>query len=260
MKILTCNIRCSCDGDGENGWSYRDAYCAEVIRAQTPDIICFQEMWEPQADYLTPAFPAFHAFGMVDEPTGRNPVNTIFYHADSFHLVSAGGYWLSERPHVPGSRSWESGYIRLANWVRLADKATGAEFRVVNTHLDVSSQAAREHQARLLVEDAAAYPVAFPQILTGDMNCDSTNAAIKAIESGGWRDTYAAIHGRDDPGPTFHAFQGPAFKRESPGKIDWIFSRGTVAVVDAGIIRDSTGNRYPSDHYFVSATLAIGDS
>ncbi len=147
--------------------------------------------------------------------------------------------------------------MRLANWVRLADRATGAEFRVVNTHLDHVSQLARENQARLIVEDAAAYPDGYPQLLTGDMNVDWANPAIALFRRGGWADTYAAVHGTENPGHTFHAFQGPAFVSDI-GKMDWIFSRGAVTVAAAEVITDSQGGRFPSDHYFVAATVHIG--
>ncbi len=257
MNILTCNIRYFGAQDGANGWLHRKDLCAEVIRSRAPDLICFQELWGEQFDDLAAAFPEFETFGMADEPIGRRPMNAIFYRREAFRRISAGGYWLSETPHVPGSSSWESACVRLANWVRLADRATGAEFRVVNTHLDHVSQLARENQARLIVEDAAAYPDGYPQLLTGDMNVDWANPAIALFRRGGWADTYAAVHGTENPGHTFHAFQGPAFVSDI-GKMDWIFSRGAVTVAAAEVITDSQGGRFPSDHYFVAATVHIG--
>ena len=254
MKILTCNVRCFGANDGPNHWIHRKEFCIAVIQAQAPDIICFQELWaEPFAD-LSAALPEFQSYAMVDEPAGRRPQNGIFYRSAAYTRISAGGYWLSERPHVAGSRSWSSACVRLANWVRLEDRATGWEFRVVNTHLDHVSQAAREHQARLIVEDAAAYPEPYPQILTGDMNCDSRNPAIDIFKTGGWADTYGAVHGTEDPGFTYHEFKGPRFVTPI-GKMDWIFMRGTLKAVDAQVITDSRDGRFPSDHYFVSATV-----
>jgi hypothetical protein len=45
------------------------------------------------------------------------------------------------------------------------------------------------------------------------------------------------------------------------GKIDWIFARGATRVVGAEIIRDSRDDRFPSDHYFVSADFQLdGDA
>jgi endonuclease/exonuclease/phosphatase family metal-dependent hydrolase len=227
-----------------------------VIRAQSPDIICFQEMWAEQLLYLRTCFSAFEWFGTVDEPRGRNPMNAVFFRSEAFTQVSAGCYWLSETPHIPGSISWDSRCVRLANWLRLEEAASGKEFRVVNTHLDHVGQLAREKQAALIVEDTRAYADQYAQILTGDMNCEVKNKAIGIFKAGGWQDTYAAVRGEKDPGHTYHGFLGPGFEADM-GKIDWIFARGAARVIGAEIIRDSRDGRFPSDHYFVSADILL---
>jgi endonuclease/exonuclease/phosphatase family metal-dependent hydrolase len=203
---------------------------------------------------LSSAFADFEHFGIPNTAGGRDPQNCIFYRRDEFTKVAAGGYWLSETPHVAGSKSWDSAYIRLAIWIRLVDNATGTEFRIVNTHLDNESQIAREQQAGLVVEDSCAYPKNYPQVLTGDMNCDARNPAIHVLKAGGWTDTYENVHGTEDPGFTYHEFLGPKCN-SAPGKIDWIFVRGEVNVLEADVVRDSPAGRFPSDHYFVSATI-----
>jgi endonuclease/exonuclease/phosphatase family metal-dependent hydrolase len=256
MKILTCNIRCFGAQDGPNDWVHRRQLCVDVIRSQSPSIICFQEMWSQQFIDLTAAFPEYSYFAMVDEPTGQHPQNCIFFNTAAYRLISAGGYWLSQSPHIPGSKSWESYCVRLTNWVRLEELTTGVEFRVVNTHLDHISQAARQNQARLIVEDAAAYPPEYAQILAGDMNCDFRNPAIEIFKTGGWIDTYAAVHGTEDPGFTYHEFVGPGFVSDI-GKMDWIFMRGSLKAQQAEVIRHSRDGKFPSDHYFVSATLNL---
>ena len=183
-------------------------------------------------------------------------MNTIFYRHDAFQLISQGGYSLSPTPHVPGPLGWDSACVRLAAWVRLIDKASGSEFRLVNTHLDHVGQLARENQARIVNEDAAAYPADYPHLLSGDMNCAAGNPAIDTFLKGGWQDTYAQVHGTDDPGATFHSFQGPNFNGDL-GKIDWIFSHGAVRATGAEIIRDHNQGRYPSDHYFVTTEVEL---
>ncbi len=256
MKILTCNIRCFGAPDGENNWIHRKDLCAQVIQSRAPDIICFQEMWEEQLADLTAAFPEHQTYGMTDLPQGRHPTNSIFFRRDAFALISCGGYWLSNQPHVAGSHSWGSACVRLANWIRLRERTTAVEFRVINTHLDHVGQEARENQAKLIVEDASAYARNYAQILTGDMNCDSSNPAIDTFKAAGWVDTYGQVHDTEDPGHTRHSFLGP--KHASViGKMDWIFTRGPVKVQDAEVITDSHQGRFPSDHYFVGATLSL---
>ncbi len=257
MKIYSCNIRCFGAKDGDNDWIHRKDLCIDVIRAQEADIICFQEMRAPQFADVAPAFPEFAIYSLVDEPQGRHPQNAIFYRSDRYDLISAGGYWLSETPHVPGSKSWQSCCVRLANWVRLEARDTRAEFRVVNTHLDHRSQEARENQAAMIVEDAQAYADDYPQLLTGDMNCDAGNQAIEVFRSGGWQDTYGQVHGHEEPGYTHHGFEGDQHV-SSVGRIDWIFGRGNLMASGAEVIRDARDGRYPSDHYFINAVVEIG--
>ncbi|MCE9613805.1 MAG: endonuclease/exonuclease/phosphatase family protein [Lentisphaerae bacterium] len=249
MKVMTCNIRTSAAADGPNAWALRRDVCARVIRDHAPDVFGVQEMTDEQFDDLAAAFPAYDTHA-VDR------ANTIFYDARQYRRLAAGGYWLSETPHVPGSKSWGSACVRTASWIHLAHRETGFAFRIINTHLDHVGQAARERQARLLVEDAAAWGAALPQILTGDMNADADNAAITTLTEGGWTDTYGAVHGSQEPGDTFHEFLGRGCTK-SLGRIDWIFMRGALRVQAAAIVIDAPAGRHPSDHYFVSATVAL---
>jgi endonuclease/exonuclease/phosphatase family metal-dependent hydrolase len=256
MRILCCNIRTSTGKDGDNHWTRRKDFCIDVIRSQQPDIVCCQEMQADQFADMCAGLSGFAWFGMIDEPHTLSPVNTIFYRSDAFHRVSAGGYWLSETPHISGSRSWNSDCVRLCNWLRLVETANGKEFRIVNTHLDHISQPAREHQAQLINEDAAAYAPTYAQLLTGDMNCNAQNPALVSFKAAGWQDTDEAVHGTGYAGNTFHGFLGPKYERPE-GKIDWIFTRGNVRTHNAAIITASAGGRYPSDHYFLSADITL---
>ncbi|MEM7034382.1 MAG: endonuclease/exonuclease/phosphatase family protein [Chloroflexota bacterium] len=258
MKILSCNIRFYGADDGENSWAHRKGICAQIIEARQPDIVCFQEMWHPQFIDLQESLPGFASYGLMQDPAGHNPLNAIFYRQDAFKLITAGGYWLSKTPHIAGSKSWDSKGIRYANWVRLQDNETETEFRVINTHFDHMGWTARDEQAKLIVAESQAYPSDYRQILVGDLNCDQTSTPIDLLKRGGWQDTFETIHGSDDPGCTYHGFIGPKFEADF-GKIDWIFGRGALHVVDAKIIDDAIDARYPSDHYFVSATLIFDD-
>lgn len=256
MRVATCNIRCYPAEDGPNHWELRKEWTLSVIRDLGADLICFQELWLPQCDYARESLPDYAYFAIADESQTDRPTNAIFYREDKFELVSPGGFWLSETPHVSGSSSWDSACVRLVNWLRLRCRSTGREFRIVNTHLDHVSQMAREAGAKLICDDAEAYPADYPQVLTGDMNCDFGNTAITQYFSGGWRDTYSAVHNVSEPGHTFHAFKGPKFEGDI-GKMDWVFVRGRVDVLSASIIDDDLDGRYPSDHYFVTADIEI---
>ena len=265
ITTLSCNIRKSLpeDDEGGNGWEARKDLCFEVIRAQGADVICLQECSNAQLTDVQRRLPEFESFGLANPGELFNPTNLILFSKARFDLISAGGFWLSETPHVAGSRSWDCAHPRFANWVQLRERDSGRELRVWNTHFDHIGQLARERQAQIVVEASTVFPDELPQLLTGDLNADATNAAVKRLTDAGWLDTYAAVHGPQDPGFTFHAFLGPDFPTQTPqhkikGKIDWILYRGPVWALAAAIIRDGRNGRYPSDHYFVSAEVTLG--
>ena len=258
MKVMSCNVRSdNPTADQDNQWKYRRDLCCAYIVDVGADVICGQEFKYKQYVDVAAALPDYDSYGLADEVLNRAPRNAIFWRSARFELISASGYWLSKTPHVPGSKSWDSDCIRLANWVRLADRESGVEFRVINTHLDHVSQLARERQMEMVLEDAAVFPEEYPQILTGDLNVDATNPVIDEIKRAGWSDTHEAVHGPEDPGFTFHRFRGPEAHEET-GKIDWVFARGQIVAEDADILREDRDGRFPSDHYFITADLELG--
>jgi hypothetical protein len=92
-------------------------------------LICFQELWRPQYDYACSVLPEYATFGLVDEPSTARPVNAIFYRRSRFDLISPGGFWLSETPHISGSSSWDSACVRLAKLAALKRPQHGAEIQ-----------------------------------------------------------------------------------------------------------------------------------
>jgi endonuclease/exonuclease/phosphatase family metal-dependent hydrolase len=266
-KILTCNIRVDLPEDEQAGfgWKGRKDICVAVIKKQQPDIICMQEVLRSQNEDLKKAFKDYFSFGfegpeMDAFKEGYHGIakNPIFFSLKRYELLAAGGYWLSETPLIAGSLSWDSARARNANWVRLKDKRSGKDFRVVNLHLDHKSQPAKEGQTKVVLEESAQYAPDYPQVLTGDFNASAANPVYELVKAGEWKDTYTMIHGEAEPGYTVHEFQGEQYTKKDKGKkIDFIFLRGNIKPVAAAIIRDSVKDRYPSDHYFVSSEVII---
>jgi endonuclease/exonuclease/phosphatase family metal-dependent hydrolase len=267
IRILTCNVRIDFPQDAAAGdnWTARQALCRDVIDHQAADIVCLQEARAPHLAFLEPAWSRYARFGLRasrQEGAPMLPGLSIFYDRQRFTPTASGGFWLSETPEVAGSKSWDAAGASYVNWVQLRDARTGREFRVWNTHLDANSKIslARTNQAALVARATAELPPDFPQILAGDFNAPLASAPLGLIREAGWQDTYGAIHGPADPGPTFHAFRGPAFQPnphsvDGAGKIDFIFFRGPLRATAAEIVRDGQNGHYPSDHYFVSGTV-----
>lgn len=264
-KVLSCNIRVALEEDEANGvgWSSRKSICLGIVKNRKPDIICLQEVLKVQAEDFKAFFPKFQLVGfdgpeMDAHPTGYHGIakNPILFSTDRYELIGAGTYWLSETPLVAGSMSWETARARHANWVRLKERKTGREFRVVNLHLDHVSNKAKLEQTKLVLEESAQYQPDFPQILVGDFNANATSEIIQSVLSAGWKDSFVEVNGDQDPGATVHGFMGKDDpKKDARKKIDFIFMKGSIGAIGSEIIRDSYKGVYPSDHYFVEADI-----
>lgn len=267
VRVVSANIRVALKTDIEKGrgWDGRKELVFEVIRNQSPDIIGLQEVMEVQNEDFKKAFPDFFSFGFegpemdafTDGEYHLIAKNPILFNTKKFDFISGGTYWLSETPHLGGSMSWETARARHVNWVRLRDKSTGKVFRVLNTHFDHVSKEAKQKAAEMILEESDQYPENFPQILMGDFNSDVTSTPIKTLRNQ-WNDSYSDLNNDVDPGFTVHGFIGPEAKTKK-GKVDFIFYRGPLQAIEASVMKDTRDGVYPSDHYFVSAALQLGE-
>lgn len=268
LKILTCNIRVDLEDDAKKGvgWSDRREACLHIIKQRDADVIGFQEVLKNQFLDLKENLKEYWGIGF-DGPemdryrTGYHGIakNPLFFKKKRFELLAAGGYWLSETPLVAGSISWGSARARNASWVRLLDKSTGKECRIINLHLDHVNKEAKRKQIEVVLEESAQYPPDFPQILVGDFNASAETPVVQSVFKYGWKDSYIEINGDGEPGYTVHLFKGDKYEKKDIGKkIDFIFTKGEqIKSIASSIIRDAYKDRYPSDHYFVEATLTI---
>lgn len=263
-RILSCNIRVDHlpeDKGSGNTWSERKDLCIAVIRSRQPGIICAQEVLRSQMEDLKKALPEFGHFGFEGpemdareegyQGIGKNP---IFYSLERYELITAGGFWLSETPHIPSSVSWGALRARHVNWVRLRDRENGKQLRVLNLHLDHGPEEARIAQIRMVLDEAATYPVDFTQFLAGDFNSREDRPIHEVVRKAGWIDCHATAPEPRDNGNTTHSFTGDQGKVQK-GAIDFIYGRNSGPVKAWEVIRDSKDGKFPSDHYFVIAVV-----
>ena len=267
-RVMTCNIRITGleadDPYPERVWENRRDLCIQTIKDEKPDFFCLQEVIYDSYNYFVEKFGKDYYFYGFTGPEmdpwtdGYHFIgkNVIFFRKDRFEWVSAGCYWLSETPTIAGSVSWETNRARHCNWVRIRDRKTGREMRLVNTHLDHKSDPARREQIKMIMEECALYQADMPQILCGDFNAGIKSAPIQYIRTqDGWKEMYEDIHGPAEAGFTCHSFLGEEHK---PGRrIDFIFYHGPIRTLDAVIMKNHVGNMYPSDHYFVKADFKL---
>ncbi|RYY18824.1 MAG: endonuclease/exonuclease/phosphatase family protein [Chitinophagaceae bacterium] len=266
-RILCCNIRVALDEDEAKGvgWSARRDICLKIIKDKKPDIISLQEVLKVQADDFRKYFSNYQLFGfdgpeMDAHTTGYHGIakNPILFSRDRYELMTGGTYWLSQTPLVAGSKSWETNRARHANWVRLREKKTGKELRIVNLHLDHISAEAKVEQAKMVVEESKQYQPGFNQLLTGDFNTRFDSNVFTAVRGAGWKESYETIHGEKEAGHTGHEFQGEKYEKgPSKGRIDYIWYQGKVKPTSSLIIKDQVNGKYPSDHFFMQTDFVL---
>ena len=265
-RVMSANIRITgleADAGTVNEWDSRKGYMIEVIRSYTPDIIMMQEVIYDSYTYCKEQLSDYFAFGF--EGPEMDPFtegyhfigkNVIFFSRERYEFISAGCYWLSEDPVIGGSISWETNRARHANWVRVLDRKTGKQMRLIDIHLDHKSQEAKVNQAKLIVHEAAQYGEGFPQIICADFNSRKDSEQVQHFVANGWTDCYDQLNGGVEFGRTAHGFMG--FDYPKPGaRIDYILTKGAAKAVSCQVLTDHCGDMYPSDHFFMLAEIEI---
>ncbi len=256
LTVMSFNIRYGTANDGDNSWEHRKDIVVGMLREKAPTIIGTQECLDFQADYLVAHLPHYRWFGVGREADGNGERMAVLYRSDLVSPIDSGNFWLSETPDVPGTSSWNSACNRMATWAKFYHHESKTFFYYVNTHLDHKSEAARQSGAHVLLDFINTLPENAPVILTGDFNSTAVHSEPYTIlTDGGMTDAWGAARDQVGPSVTWSAFKAP-----EPGtnrRIDWILTRGPVAVNRCETVTYNQGGRYPSDHFPVIAQLHI---
>lgn len=264
INIMTFNIRFANPDDGYNYWNNRTDLVKSMIQYHEADIIGLQEALRSQLDDFTKMLPNYEWFGVcrTDGSTNPNPDNefsAILYRKDRFERLDGATFWLSETPDKVGSKAWDAALPRIVTWAKFRDKQSGKTFFHVNTHFDHVGVKAREESAKLILEKIASIAKDAPVVLTGDFNCNETEAPYRAITNTSdkrFLKDAMLISKTPHHGPlsTWSGFNFPGV----PGRrIDFIFVNDKIQVQKHAILAESWSGRFPSDHLPVLAKLVI---
>jgi endonuclease/exonuclease/phosphatase family metal-dependent hydrolase len=255
---MTFNLRYDNPGDGINAWPQRRDGVVQVVRAFDPDLLGVQEALAAQVDFLHQALPEYTAVG-VGRNDGRRAGEfaLALFRTTRFDRLEDGHFWLSPTPDTPG-KGWDAASIRIVTWVRLRDRTCGATLLWLNTHWDDQGRQARLEGAREIRTWLDSHAGELPVVLTGDFNTTEDTEAFQAVVGGAslrrLLDAYRLVHPMPEPDElTFHNFRGG----RSGQRIDFILHTGEFQPMAATIDRSTIAgtNRYPSDHYPVTAVL-----
>lgn len=134
---------------------------------------------------------------------------------------------------------------------------------VAHLHHVTADEAARDEQARLLVDWLDDAPVADAQIVVGDFNAEPDELAYARMRAAGFRSAFAEGNGTEPDVTWPSGLMAPAIDTDGPpGCLDYIWIRGSVAVESSRLAfdRPAVGDPglYPSDHLGLAARLAVG--
>ena len=173
MKIISQNLRVDTTSD-LHGAADRHTPIKDVLLAQDPDVIGFQEANEGWLKYLPGDFDGYSYIwtwrGAGDNNTTKGKEATpIFYKTDKFDLLESGTFWLSETPDTP-SWCFNENMNRTVAWVKLRLKETGEVFCFFNTHYPLDEQSRLQSAAVLREKVAEICGGILPYFITADFN------------------------------------------------------------------------------------------
>ncbi|MEX0929096.1 MAG: endonuclease/exonuclease/phosphatase family protein [Balneolales bacterium] len=256
--IMSYNIRYNTSGDGINAWPHRKDNVAEMIGIKyQAGIAGLQEALKGQIDDLQDLLPEYAWVGAGrDDGEESGEFSPIFYRPDRYNLLEHDTFWLSETPEVPGSMSWDTAITRVVTWAKFQVKDTDKEFYFFNTHFDHRGQQARLESARLLADRVSEIPDNIPVIITGDFNTRETTDVYAVMVD--LPNLYDAryVSETDHEGPTSTSNNWVEL-RGPESRIDYIFVREGIRVLNHRFPDDRYDGRFPSDHLPVVAEIEL---
>lgn len=253
MRVMSYNLRFDNPADGINQWSSRKEKVFSLIKKYQPDIIGVQEALQHQlVDIVTNnSTYAYIGVGRDDGKTAGE-YSAIIYNKKRFVVLEENTFWLSETPETPGSKNWDAAITRVATWAKLKDKKTKKVYFVLNTHFDHIGTEARLKSAQLIKSKLNALAGNLPVIVTGDFNCEPTEAPYATMTNNEHYKLADAGKGNMEGTYCTFAVNGQPCKR-----IDYIFFSADWTGSNYQVINDNDGQNYPSDHLPIMSIFTI---
>lgn len=254
LRIATYNVHYillnEADGLwGLSGWQARKGPLDATFKAMEADIVAFQEMESFAGGdddsvnlarkWLLENNDAYAAAAIGDwrEFPSTQP---IFYRRERFELTNQGWFFFSGTPEAIYSRTFDGSYPAFASWAAFRDRRNGAQFRVVNIHLDYASRENRRRSTALIAERIGPWIAAGETVfLAGDMNARLGSRLHRMLEAVGLN--FVAVQGT-----TYHFGRGVNLF----GAIDHIGYAGNAEPLGTSVVlREKSGSVWPTDHY-----------
>lgn len=259
IKVVSYNIRFDTDSDGVNAWQLRKGNFCKFLNELEPDVFGLQEVLQEQKLYIDTYFADYKSIGVGrDDGKTLGEYSPIFYNQLKFALLSSGTFWLSQTPHIPGSKGWDAACNRVVSYAGLRDLKTGKQFFVFNTHFDHMGEVARRNSSLLLLAAVDSIGSGFPCIITGDFNSTQSSEPYRIITDSKNPDHLidSRLISIKNKGVDY-SYTGFKVNGIEPELIDYIFVKKISKVTSFCIDNHNDGTYYPSDHLPVKAIIKL---
>jgi endonuclease/exonuclease/phosphatase family metal-dependent hydrolase len=151
----------------------------EVINAENPDIIGFQEVTDYMRGVMRENLKGYTVVGCGRNSELKDEAMLIAFKHDDCELVSLDNVWLSATPKIFGSRYGgdQSGCPRMYTIARLKHKNIDTCFNFINTHLDHIGVLARRNGVEIMLDKIKEYNN-LPAVFTADMNIEEIGTIV----------------------------------------------------------------------------------
>ena len=266
LTVMTLNLLYGGAVNPAGAWNARLPLVLDVLQTGA-DAIALQEATLPQIHAIERALPEFTVvtgpesgetrlprFGRGADRRGEHCA--ILYRTARFEALDGNAFWVSHKPHAPGSALFGTWLPRVVNWIRLRDRETDRPVTVFNAHLDFLPWAPLR-SARILRRMLDTFWDGSPQILMGDFNAFPGSRAYKHLgealhksDRPPLRDAWREAAERSGPEGTYHGGTG---RIRWMGRLDRILFRPALKVARIETVTHRVGEVFPSDHYPVLA-------
>jgi endonuclease/exonuclease/phosphatase family metal-dependent hydrolase len=260
IKVITLNVRYDNPEDSLNAWANRVSQVCNFIVSEKPDILGMQEVLWHQYEVLDSILVDYASVGVGRNDGARGgEMNPVFFRKEKFDMVRNITFWLSDFPEAPGSIGWGSSLPRIVTWMEFVEKKSHKHFFFFNTHFAHDSESARLMSSRVLLKEANRISEGFPFIITGDFNMPPTSTGYSILTGPDesiplLKDSYVITEKR--PSGPVQTFNGFSDKTQS-GRVDYIFVRNGMRVLDYHTVVKKDRGIYISDHWPVEALVAL---
>ncbi|MCT9820510.1 endonuclease/exonuclease/phosphatase family protein [Microbacterium sp. W1N] len=256
LHVMTFNVRrpLPVTARPADRWRRREPALLRLLATERPSLLAAQEVLPLPARAIAAALgPGYRRIGHGRQPGPRGEGTPLFYDSARLELLEGAQWALSDHPDRPGSTGWGSPTPRVAVEAVLRDRATGAVFLTIGTHLDVFSVRARRLSAAAIGARVAAR--ALPTIVLGDMNAGPHSAPLSILTASGLGDAWLVAERHLTP--EWGTLAGYRTPRAHGRRIDAVLVSGDIGVARIGIHGTPTDGVWPSDHLPVQAVLRL---